>query len=210
MAKSQPKVVHETITITPPNFQTIALKLRGTAPLCINRFSEKAKAEIAAKHRAGSTGKKNTQKESKDFEALYNAARYISEEGWDGIHAGAFRNAAISACRTVGYTMTRAKLALYIVHDGLDAQDGTMLVRIHGAPMMWTTPVRNKTSIDLRPRPLYRDWGALLRVRFDADMFTASDVTNLFVRVGMQVGIGEGRPDSKMSAGIGLGTFEIE
>jgi hypothetical protein len=40
-------------------------------------------------------------------------------------------------------------------------------------------------------------------------MLTADDVTNLINRVGLQVGIGEGRPDSKDSAGIGLGLFEI-
>jgi len=40
-------------------------------------------------------------------------------------------------------------------------------------------------------------------------MFTSSDVVNLFNRVGAQVGIGEGRPDSKASAGLGFGLFEI-
>jgi hypothetical protein len=32
---------------------------------------------------------------------------------------------------------------------------------------------------------------------------------NLLARVGMQVGIGEGRPDSRESAGIGFGLFRI-
>ena len=36
------------------------------------------------------------------------------------------------------------------------------------------------------------------------------DVTNLLMRVGQQVGIGEGRPDSKNSAGMGWGTFNVE
>jgi len=44
-------------------------------------------------------------------------------------------------------------------------------------------------------------------VNFDADQFTVQDVTNLMQRVGMQVGIGEGRPDSRDSAGLGWGTF---
>jgi len=41
-------------------------------------------------------------------------------------------------------------------------------------------------------------------------MLTEEDVVNLIARVGMQVGIGEGRPDSKASAGLGFGLFEIE
>jgi hypothetical protein len=46
-------------------------------------------------------------------------------------------------------------------------------------------------------------------VSFDADQFALGDIGNLLVRVGMQVGIGEGRPDSKKSAGMGWGLFEV-
>lgn len=49
----------------------------------------------------------------------------------------------------------------------------------------------------------------MLRIRFDADLFTKTDIVNLIMRVGAQVGIGEGRPDSKDSAGMGFGLFEI-
>ena len=49
----------------------------------------------------------------------------------------------------------------------------------------------------------------MVRIRFDADQFTLTDVANLFARVGLCGGIGEGRPDSKTSAGIGYGLFEI-
>jgi hypothetical protein len=47
-------------------------------------------------------------------------------------------------------------------------------------------------------------------VRFDADQFTLRDIANLLLRAGMQVGVGEGRPDSKKSCGMGWGTFEIK
>jgi hypothetical protein len=33
---------------------------------------------------------------------------------------------------------------------------------------------------------------------------------NLFNRVGQQVGVGEGRPDSRNSAGMGMGLFNVE
>jgi hypothetical protein len=58
-------------------------------------------------------------------------------------------------------------------------------------------------------RAAYHNWKASLTIRYDADQFTVEDVTNLVMRVGMQVGIGEGRPDSRNSAGMGWGTFEI-
>jgi hypothetical protein len=62
---------------------------------------------------------------------------------------------------------------------------------------------------DLRVRAMYKEWGATLRISYDSDQFTIQDVTNLIMRVGAQVGLGEGRPDSKMSSGMGWGTFEI-
>jgi hypothetical protein len=57
---------------------------------------------------------------------------------------------------------------------------------------------------------MWEEWSAKPRIRFDAEMFTASDVANLMKRVGMQVGIGEGRPDSRESAGLGWGTFTVK
>jgi hypothetical protein len=56
---------------------------------------------------------------------------------------------------------------------------------------------------------MYREWAAVLNIRYDAGMLTSSDIVNLISRVGLQVGIGEGRPDSKNSAGLGFGLFEI-
>jgi len=201
----------ETVTIKPPNIETIRLQIRGTAPLCINRFSEKAKRMIKEKQEAGSTARGKKVHEKRDFEADFEGAKYVSDEGWLGIHAASFRCAAISACRTVGFQMTRAKLALFIEADGYDKSDGTPLVRItEGEPEMWIASVRNETGVaDLRSRPLWRQWGATLTVRFDADMFTKTDVVNLVARMGAQVGVGEGRPDGKKSAGMGYGLFDI-
>ena len=46
-------------------------------------------------------------------------------------------------------------------------------------------------------------------MRFDYDQFGYDDVSNLVLRAGIQVGVGEGRPDSKKSTGMGWGTFTI-
>jgi ribosomal protein S17 len=59
-------------------------------------------------------------------------------------------------------------------------------------------------------RAAYHDWSAKVKIRWDADQFTVEDVSNLLARVGQQVGIGEGRPDSKNSAGMGWGTFDVK
>ena len=201
------------VTIAAPNFQTAAFRIRGTAPYVQNKFSAKAKEMIRTNQEAGSTGRKGSKRDGKNFQAMYKEAMHVAGEGWFGIPAPAFRSAMISACRTVGFKMTLAKLSIFVQPDGFDADDGTPLVRItKGEPQYHEAMVRLNAAgtADLRPRPMWTPgWEAEVKIIFDADQFTIVDVTNLLVRVGLQVGIGEGRPDSKMSTGMGWGTFEV-
>lgn len=198
--------------ISPPNMATMETVIIGTAPLMIARFSQKSMQAMLEKHVAGTQANKRKAKAARDLDADFNGARHISIEGWDGIHAGAFRAAMISACRLVGFKMTLAKLSLFVVADGYDKVDNTPLVRILGGdPIRTEMPVRNATGVmDIRIRPMWKEWSVKLRLRYDADQFQGGDVLNLLARVGEQVGIGEGRPDSRESAGIGFGLFRIE
>jgi len=209
--KAKTQAQEEAISIKAPDFRLLQINIRGTAPLVINRFSAKAIEMMRATQEAGSAAKSKKAREPKDFHALFENAKHVSEEGWEGIHAAAFRNGAISACRAIGYKMTHAKLAFMVVADGFDRVDGAPLVRLtEGEAEEWVAPTRNATGVaDLRCRPMYREWAAVLRIKYDAGMFNSNDMVNLISRVGVQVGIGEGRPDSKNSAGLGFGLFEI-
>lgn len=198
------------VTISEPNFRTVTFRLEGTAPYMQARFSQKALQQIRDKMTEGSTASKGKKREPRDFESDYLGAQHVATEGWRGIPASAFRNAAIDACRMVGYQMTRAKMSVFIHADGFDAVDGSPLVRIEGEPEKVEMAVRNATGVvDIRVRPLWREWATAIRVTYDADQFTVSDVTNLFTRAGVQVGIGEGRPFSRDSNGMGYGLFQI-
>ena len=211
MKKTATPKVAEAIHIAPPNIKTGALWIKGTAPLVIHKFSDKAKRMIREKQAAGSTANTKKKREAKDFDEVFNGARHISTEGWDGIPASAFRNACISACRLVGFKMTMAKLSIFFEADGYDKTEGTPLVKIYGGePRKLESMVRLATGVcDISVRPQWIEWGACLSVKYDADQFTASDVGNLIARAGIQVGICEGRPDSTNSAGMGWGTFEL-
>jgi hypothetical protein len=203
--------VGQRFSISPPKIATVRVAIIGTAPLVVSKFSAKAMAMIRETHEAGSTARKGKTRTPKDFEELFNAARHISTEGWDGFAASSLRNALISACRLVGFKMTLAKLSLFVQHDGIDMEDGSPLVRIVGRPPIpFEAMVRNANgSVDLRVRPQWREWGAYLNVAYDAAQFTATDVVNLVMRVGLQCGLCEGRPDSKNSTGLGFGTFRL-
>ncbi len=207
-----PKNAQERIVIAPPNLKTLVVLIEGTAPYVGNKFTDRARGDMRATQEAGSQAKKGKKREAKDFRGAYEATKHLAAEGWCGIPASAVRCAMISACRMVGFAMTRAKLSVFCVPDGFDAEDGTPLVRItKGEPEYAEHYVRNDNgSADLRPRPLWREgWQAEVRIRFDEDQFSATDVVNLLARAGEQVGLGAGRPDSKNSAGMGWGTFKI-
>lgn len=201
---------HREISIKAPNFGTASFKLIGIAPLVTSRFSAKAMEMMMGKMRLGSAAKKGKNRQARDFNEDFENAKHKSKQGWCGVPAGAFRNAMISACRIVGFKMTQAKLAVFVEADGIDEVDGMPLVKIHGEPRQHTMYARNQTGVcDIRVRPMWENWHINLKVRFDADLFTIEDVTNLLARAGLQVGIGEGRPDSRESAGLGWGMFRI-
>jgi hypothetical protein len=200
-----------TIEIDAPKILTLECVIEGDAAYVQNRFSAKMKQKMMETQKAGSTAKGRKKRDPKDFDACYRDAMYVSADGWHGIPAPSFRNAMISACRTIGVPMTRAKLSVFIVADGFD-DEGTPLVRItHGEPERHDAMVRVASGDpDIRSRPMWKPgWRATLRIRYDADMLQASHVVNLLARAGHQVGIGEGRPDSKDSCGMGWGTFRV-
>lgn len=202
----------ESVTVSPPNMHVLHQRIVGTSPYVQARFAEKARNQMQAKHEAGSTAKKGAKKEARNFDDDYEGSLHRGPNRECGIPAAAFRAAAISACRTVNFKMTLAKLGLFVEADFTDPRDGTPLVAIEGEPRSTgPLPVRNATGVaDLRVRAMWPEWSATVRVRFDADMFRLEDVVNLLARIGAQVGIGEGRADSKKSAGTGWGFFRLD
>lgn len=204
------KTNRETAVISAPRMRKAVFTLNGTAPYMQNRFSQKGIDMMRAKHEAGGQGKTKRNREARNFNQDYKNAIHLAKQGWPGVPAGAFRTAMIDCCRLVGYKMTFAKLAIFCEPDGFDKVDGTPLVRIKGKHEMHIGTVRNQTGVaDLRARPMWREWSIDLTVRWDEDQFSLTDVTNLLARVGMQCGIGEGRPNSRECTGIGFGLFEI-
>lgn len=198
------------IEITPPNFQILPVRVEGTAPLMLHKFSEKMRKQIEEKQTA--KDKTSGKRAPKDYAAEFNSARYKARSGnWDGIPAGAFRAAMIAACRRVdGLPMTQAKGAFFLIADGRDETDGTPLIRIDGKAVHDTRPVRLENGVaDLRNRPRYDTWACDLKIQFDADMLSVNDVANLLARAGATVGVGELRPQGPNSYGGDFGTWSV-
>lgn len=195
------------------------------SPLVINKFSRKARQQMMINMSTPKAAKKSkSERPPRNFDEDFEGARHRSAAGWDGIPATAFRNSMVDACRAAGVVMTKAKQAIFVLPDGTDEDDGTALVRIRYAdgdpgrkgraenpvPERTEMPVRNDDgSADIRVRPMWRAWSAVVRIKFDAGMIDAESVVALLYRAGQQVGLCEGRPFSKNSCGMGWGTFEI-
>lgn len=201
----------KSVSIPAPKFGEAEFLIEGRAPLVIHRFSAKTKEQMKQKMETGKAASSRKNREAKATDDLYKEARYISKEGWDGFHAASIRNAMISACRLVNFKMTLAKLSIFVEADGVDANEPQIpLIRILGKPTKQEDMARVETGQPyVTVRAAYHDWKAKVRIRWDQDQFTIEDISNLLARVGLQVGIGEGRPDSKNSPGMGWGLFEI-
>jgi hypothetical protein len=201
----------KSVTICAPKFQTAIFNIKGIAPLVIHRFSAKTKNEMKLKMETGKAASSKKNREAKNTDDIYNESRYISQDGWDGFHAGAVRAGMISACRLVGFKMTLAKLSVFVIQDGWDSEEPQIpLIKIIGDPIKQEDIARVETGQPyVTVRAAYHKWEANIKIRWDADQFTIDDIYNLLYRVGMQIGIGEGRPDSKKSAGMGWGLFEV-
>lgn len=202
----------KSVSISAPNFGRAEFEILGSEVLVIHRFSAKTKAQMKQKMETGKAAGSRKNREAKDTDQTYQEARYISPEGWDGFHAAALRNAMISACRLVGFKMTLAKLSIFVEADGHDKEEPQIpLIRIIGKPVKQEDMARVETGQPyVTVRAAYHGWKARVRIRWDMDQFTLEDITNLLARVGLQVGLGEGRPDSKNSPGMGWGLFEVE
>jgi len=202
------KEVSKTLTISAPNFQIAEFEIRGNSPLVVHRFNIK-ELPHPDQQEPNPRGKKGKIHPTTD--ERFNRARYIAKDGWDGFHAGAIRAAMISACRVANFKMTLAKLSVFVLQDGWDATEPQIpLVRIYGEPIKQVDICRVETGQPyINARPAYHNWSSKVKIRFDGDQFTVTDIYNLLSRVGLQVGLCEGRPDSKKSAGMGWGLFDI-
>lgn len=206
------KIEIETVKIKPLKFQVCTFEIRSTSEYVSNKFSNRIRLLIEGKHRLGSQAAvKDKKKEARDFEMQFREAQYRSKAGWYGVPAAAFRSALIRACSLSGFKMTIAKMSVWVEADGVDHEDGKPIVKlVCKPPVQRITPVRNASGVmDLRSRPHYPEWKTKLRLRYDADQFSTTDIANLLVRAGAQVGVGEGRHDSPNSDGMGWGCFEV-
>lgn len=201
----------EKVVITPVAWREASVDIESETPFVFNKFSARAQEAMRLSQEAGQQAKSKRVRKPKDFASLWRDSIHIAEEGWYGFSAAGLRTAMIDACPLTGAKMTVAKKTIFIIADGYDRDDGSPLVKFTtGTPARFDRPVRiaqNTTDIATVGRVM--GWTATVRIRWDADQFSATDIVNLLNRAGQQCGIGAGRPNSKSSTGMGWGIFRV-
>lgn len=191
-----------TVSLTRIKRETAQIQIKGTAPLIVHRWSEKAK-EMMLNSQQG----RKTPKQAKDPQADYEASMYLFADGSHGFPVMGFKAATVKGgARLFGKSvkMTELRQLFTFLSDG-DCIDGTQLVRINGVPTMREDMVRvGMGTADIRYRAEYRDWSAVLRIEFVPSVIDLDSVVAL-VDAGGTNGVGEWRPEKSGS----YGTYEV-
>ena len=191
-----------TVSLARIKRETAHIEIKGTAPLIVHRWSEKAK-EMMLNAQQG----KKMPKQLKDPAADYEASMYRLTDGGHGFPVMGFKAATVKGGgRLFGKAvkMTELRQLFTFLPDG-DCADGTQLVRIKGEPTMREDMVRvGMGTADIRYRAEYRDWSAILRIEFVPSVIDIDSVVAL-VDAGGTNGVGEWRPEKSGS----YGTYEV-
>lgn len=172
----------------------LRLRLSGTSPLIVHKWSEKAKKQMLDKQM-----KRATQgKAAKDPEQDYRESLYIRDDGSYGFPAVAFKAAAVRAGTYCDMKMIFLRGAFHVEGD---------LVLIEGVPEPREDMVRvGMGTADIRYRPQFPKWATELEITYNSRALAAEQIIQLFEIAGFAVGVGEWRPEKDGQ----FGRFRVE
>lgn len=175
----------------------LGFEIHGTAPLIMNRFSEKTIYQMLSKH----MGRDEPRQKKVPREVIEQAIQR-NEAGVVALPSTSLKR-GILAGASVMKNFSRNKTALRV---GLFIKGAS--VPITYAAMVPRMDIVRNSGInrdpDIRFRPQFNDWSARFVVVFDDAAMAESTIIDLVSRAG-DVGVGEWRPEKNGD----YGTFEI-
>lgn len=194
----------EEIQISRIASETLLVPIVGTMPLIVHNFSEKSKRQMLDAQQG-----RKSPKQVRDPEAEYEAAFYRTKDGY-GFPVTAFKAATIGAARFYGKDVSMTALRQFLFfHGQLSDKDPQSLVEIVGEPRMREDVVRlggPSRSADLRYRPEFPEWSAVLEITYVTSSLSQASVLSLVDAGGLGIGIGEWRPEKRGE----FGTYRID
>ena len=202
------------ISVPAIDVQFATLKIVGDSPMIQHKWSEKAKREILEKQMKKAKAKGHdirnpvgdfidsmywlsgepTEKTEESFaKAIQSGARF-------GFPSVAFKASAVAAGYRSGVTKDKVSTNAAFHING-------ELVEIFGIPEMREDMVRvGMGTADLRYRGEFKEWYAMIEVRYNASAISIEQIVNLFNLGGFACGIGEWRAER----GGTFGAFHVE
>jgi hypothetical protein len=184
--------------------RTILVPIKGTAPLIVHRFAEKARRQMLDKMQG-----RKAVKEVKDPAAEFEAAKYLLDDGRPGFPSVAFKAAMVSAARFFDKSVTMVTLRQTVFLDGLystSSRQKLVAIQADDAVMREDVVTVGVAGHDLRYRPEYANWRAVLPIHYVASSLNRESVLALVDAAGTGVGVGEWRPEKNGD----FGTFEVD
>ena len=167
----------------------VEIPIIGISPLLVHKFSAKITKEMEAKQQGKAKSAKHAIRVP---EEECEASKHISEDGWEGFPVGGFKKCLVRGAKAVGLKMTDVRAGVFIEADCM----GTNLVKIIGESILRTDQVRvGMGSADIRYRPEYKEWEAVLTITFNEGLVSANEVFQMVYAGGYGTGIGDWRPE---------------
>lgn len=212
------KSTKATTQIEPIDIQRVQLKrldvtIIGDTPLVTHSWSEKARLEMLAKQM-----QIPLPKTAKDPVDHFLRAMYRLDDGNYGIPAVAIKRTMVTACvDLVNVTKAGAMRAFRVLGErghthaafcGLKTPMDLLKIVSPNPPTMREDAVRlagPSRTADLRYRPEFSPWGAMISIDYNPDSITAESLISLLNFAGFSIGLCEFRQEK----GGDLGAFHV-
>jgi hypothetical protein len=193
----------KSIQVSIPEIQIklASLRIEGTSPLIVHKFSEKARKEILdkcmQKAKAGKEPKNPVMEFMQSLHWLTPMPEEYSEAAFEsaraagakfGFPATGVKQSAVSAAYRAG--ITKDKVSTY----GAFHIIGGELIEIQGSPVMREDyAVINNGAPEIRYRAEFTDWAMSFDIQYNAALFSIEQIATFFNFGGFAVGIGDWR-----------------
>lgn len=193
------------------DIKTASFNITSKSPLIIHKWSEKARREMLDSQQ----GKKITKKEFRNPEQEFLASIYfIGEQPKDineftignwryGFPAIAFKKAMASAAYRLGISKDKVSILGSMFIKGVE--NDLVEIKCNKIEMVEDMVKIGNGSSDLRYRPYFYDWSAVLVIEYNATILIPEQIATYIRGAGFAVGVG----DWRVEKGGQYGMFDL-
>lgn len=189
------------ITIEPIKVKTLIVSLKGNTPLLMDRFPESAQEQILAKQTGLAKGNK---KKTRDTAQEIKDAIHITSKGKIGYPVHGFKAGMVECTSFVGDKFFSKKLVSGAVKI-LNAEDGLIPLKYKKQDVL-----KHNIAHNIKFTPQFHGWSCELKIQYDSNNISASDIVTLLNYAGFYYGIGAWRPKCRDGGSGEYGTYGVK